>query len=136
MKKLFSILLLLIYLPAISGVSVDSFYCCGELSSVQFHLGMDAEASNSLKKSDTLKDHLNCCDHIVHSFKIQDAQRQSASELDLTAPVLQPAFIPSSQMAFIQVLPELDNADNTYLKSRPPLWGNLLLFIRDESFLI
>jgi len=135
-KKLFSILLLLIYLPAISGVSVDSFYCCGELSSVQFHLGTDAEASNSLKKSDTQKNHLNCCDHVVHSFKIQDAQQQSSAELALTIPVLQPALIPPSSTAFIQVVQKSDDANNAYLKSRPPLWGNLPLFIRDESFLI
>jgi len=135
-KKLFSILLLLIYLPAVGGVSVDSFYCCGKLSSVHFHFGEDAAASNTLKKYRSQHNHLNCCEHIVQSFKIQDAQQQSTGDTDLHIAVLQPALAPFFLTVPVRVLSEAGSHNKAYLKSRPPLWGTLPLFIRDESFLI
>jgi len=135
-KKLFSILLLFIYLPAVSGVSVDSFYCCGKLSSVHFHLGEDAAASNTLKKYRSQNDHLNCCEHIVQSFKIQDAQQQSTGDTDLHIAVLQPALSPFFLTIPVRVLSEAGSYNKAYLKSRPPIGDSLPLFISDESFLI
>lgn len=134
MKRIVSILLLLIYLPAVSGVSVDSFYCCGDLASIQFQLGTDKGASKTPNSSESPKVNLGCCNHVIHSFRIQDPQQQTSFKVSFNTPTLSAVLIPMYKE--IQNAIAYKTITNTYLKSPPPLLGDIPLFIRDESFLI
>jgi len=135
-KKIVSILLILIYLPAVSGVTVDSFYCCGNLASVNFQLGSDEAASNTSNPSESSKVNLGCCNHVIHSFRIQNQQQQTSFRISFNASNLSPVLIPFCVRKLNNAEYEIHTGDYDYLKSPPPLLGNLPLFIRNESFLI
>lgn len=130
MKKLLVIPLLLFYLICMSGVSVNSFYCCGRLSSVRISF---EGAYGSLSSKTTKRD---CCNNITHFYKVNAAQQPSIQNYHFKTPVLQ---IPASQIPGIDLLTSLlaQNAKgNVHILHSPPLLTTLPLFIRNDSFLI
>jgi hypothetical protein len=64
MKKILSILLIMIYGTATFGMSVKEFYCCGKLKSVSVSF-------NIFSKSKQTKDD-GCCKTKYHSAKVKD----------------------------------------------------------------
>lgn len=89
MKKILVIVLLLLYLPAISGVAVNKFYCCGKIASVRIQIlsKMDLHPGQN-EGSD-------CCNDVINFFKVHDAQQPSVSNIALHPPVLQlHSFLP------------------------------------------
>ena len=88
MKRTALILLTAIYIVSCMGMSVNRFYCCGKLTSVNFSYGAgDSSGSTSGNKN-------KCCDHQKQSFKVKDSHFGTAS-LSLINPlaVTIPAFI-------------------------------------------
>jgi len=64
MKKILSILLIVIYSTATFGMSVKELYCCGKLTSVSVSF-------NTVNKEKQSKDD-GCCKTKYHSYKIND----------------------------------------------------------------
>jgi hypothetical protein len=69
MKKILSILLIVIYSTASLGMSVKEFYCCGKLTSVTVSLASDNTESTSCAKE--MKD-CGCCKTKSHCLKVKD----------------------------------------------------------------
>ena len=129
MKKLGTIVFLLLYLLSLSGVSVSSHYCYGRLASVSIQLNSDAGGQSSHK------DKKGCCTNITHFFKVHDAQQPSISNANFNAPTLQLHTILPVINAWA-ALYSPDRPHNTFFFQSPPLQTSLPLFIRNESFLI
>ncbi len=130
MKRLLVIPLLLFYLTGMSGISVNSFYCCGRLSSVKiaFEGAYNSHTSKSAKKG--------CCDNITHFYKVNDAQQISTQNFSFQAPVLQIHFLPAAAIDFIAHSFAKAAKTNSRVLHSPPLSTTLPLFILNESFLI
>jgi len=67
MKKAFTILLLIIYTTASSGVSIKQFYCCGKLKSVSFAFKQDVK-----EKCHKGSEKSGCCENKYHTLKVKD----------------------------------------------------------------
>ena len=85
MKRTALILLTAIYTVSCLGMSVNRFYCCGELASVSYSLGATENGDKSAKKD-------KCCDHQKQSLKLKDSHFSAAS-FSLNHPL--PAIVPS-----------------------------------------
>jgi hypothetical protein len=67
MKKVLSILLIIIYSTATFGMSVKEFYCCGKLKTISVSFNnADKVTSEKLTKND------GCCKTKYHVSKIKD----------------------------------------------------------------
>lgn len=128
MKKLASISLLLFYLLSIGGVSVHSFYCCGEMTSVRITY---APPPNQHSPKGTNN---NCCNDVTHFFKIHDAQQVATTDFSFTSPVLQVPILSPTLVLIIGV--EQTALNHSLVSQFPPGRTALPLFIRNESFLI
>ncbi|KIO78897.1 hypothetical protein TH53_00885 [Pedobacter lusitanus] len=72
MKRILSILLLMIYTTASFGFSVKQFYCCGQLKSVSLTL---KQAVNEQCSKGNEKD--GCCKNQFHNLKVKDSHTVS-----------------------------------------------------------
>ena len=87
MKRTALILLTAIYLISCVGMSVNRFYCCGNLTSTTFSYGASDNSSQSGNKN-------KCCGHEKQSFKVKDSHVTTASiSLDHPLPVIALSFI-------------------------------------------
>lgn len=127
MKKLSSIVLLLLYTMSISGLAIDSHFCCGELASVQIeyaptHCAPSSDDGNG-----------DCCKDISCFFKIHDVQYPTVLNFSFKTPVLNtPSLLLPVAFDFTK---EQNASDYAYFHSPPPQ-TTLPLFIRHEVFLI
>lgn len=129
MKKLLAIVLLLFYLPAISGVAISKHFCCGKIASVKIQLAMQEGIDHSPVKDK------NCCNDISHFFKIRDPQQVSVSNISCKAPVLSvPAFTNVVNLIFFSN-EESTSVNSDFFHSPPPRTTQPL-FVRNEAFLI
>lgn len=83
MKKILVIILLLLYLPAISGVAVNKFYCCGKIASVRIQILSKMDLHPGQNEGS------NCCNDVINFFKVQDAQQVSSLSMAIHVPILQ-----------------------------------------------
>ncbi|MFX1705668.1 hypothetical protein PV783_17000 [Chitinophaga sp. CC14] len=103
MKKIFAILLLIIYTTASAGFSIKQFYCCGKLKSVSFTFsqGTKEKCSKGNEKD-------GCCQNKYHTLKVKDNHiaaddfarpAQHFADLHISAPFYQsPDFIVLKQI--------------------------------------
>lgn len=130
-KKLFAILLLVLYVPATSGMTINSFYCCGRLASVKIQMMPNAE-TNGIHSN-----HDNCCDNTTQFFKVHDAQQPSISDIVLHASIL-PFSAPLPVGSFFLSLhnPVRKDAPLLFWFHSPPLSSATASYIKNCSFLI
>jgi hypothetical protein len=87
MKRTALILLTAIYMVSCVGMSVNRFYCCGKLASVDYTYGAGDNTSQAGKKD-------KCCDHQLQSFKVKDSHFSAASfSLNHPVPVIVSSFV-------------------------------------------
>jgi hypothetical protein len=128
MKKLLAIVLLLFYLPAISGVAISKHFCCGKIASVKIQLAAEQCGHHSQSEDK------NCCNDISHFFKIHAPQQISVSNISCKAPVLPvPVFMHALSLIFVNESPT--SVNNNFLHS-PPLRTTSPLFLSNSVFLI
>ena len=92
MKKLFTVLLMLVYSLSSSGMTISLHYCCGKLDGVTFSAKQDKSCgkNNELKKS-------SCCNDKQISIKVNTEQELSSKALQaykitIVAPVSNPLY--------------------------------------------
>lgn len=129
MKKLLVILILVIYLPAISGMAINSFYCCGKLASVRIQLISNTGGGHNPNENG------NCCENNMQYFKVHDAQQASVSEASVKAPVLSLNF----RLPLIEAGTGLYSLSHTHKGSflhSPPIRTSVSLFLQNRNLLI
>lgn len=129
MKKVLAILILLLYLPAVSGMAINLFYCCGELASVNVQLISNAHEQHAPDGKD------NCCKNNIHYFKVHDAQQAAVSGATIKAPVLSLDFMlpPLGAMANLCTP---GHTGNNFFFNTPPLQTTVPLFLENRILLI
>ncbi|MBS1645128.1 MAG: hypothetical protein JST36_08845 [Bacteroidetes bacterium] len=113
MKKLLTLAMLFCYLTATSGVTLDYFYCCGELSGVSVALADDhGSDDNCSKKSD-------CCKHQKVFKKISIDQRYAEQAPLMLSAVL---HLSTPVQAFSNTAPTFfgKTIDKAFFYDRPP----------------
>jgi hypothetical protein len=128
-KKLFAILLFLIYLPATTGLAVNSFYCCGKLASVDIQMAPKKAAAGKEGKQG------NCCNNTTSFFKVHDFQQSSVFDIVIHSPVVQiPAILPAPRHL---LGPNFSWKDSQLFGFHsPPLLDATASYIRNSCFLI
>jgi hypothetical protein len=111
MKRIALILLTAIYIISCMGMSVNRFYCCGELALVTYTYGAGDNTSSPAGKKD------KCCDHQKQSFKVKDSHFSAASfSLNHPVPAIVPSFISLDNEPIVSILP----AKIVYKGNAPP----------------
>lgn len=77
LKKLFSILILLVYLPAMAGVGFSTHYCYGERGETHAF----SVSKHPCCCSPEQEEENNCCSDEIKLVKLQDNQHQSQHRL-------------------------------------------------------
>ncbi len=75
MKKVLAIFILAVYTLGITGVGVDTYFCCGKVTSVN----LESALSSSLKN--TSHETGRCCKNVKHFFKVRDSHQQPSNEM-------------------------------------------------------
>ncbi|MBB5635024.1 hypothetical protein HDF26_002249 [Pedobacter cryoconitis] len=124
MKKVLSILLLLIYTTASFGFSVKQFYCCGQLKSVSFTLKQDLN-----EKCSKGNEGGGCCKNQFHNLKVKDshvASDEFGSPAKYFSDLHIPALITFYQGPSLAILEQISIANPT---NAPPLHGGVPIYI-------
>jgi hypothetical protein len=128
MKKLFIILIMLVYGLSSSGMSVSLHFCCGKLDDVSF----SAQKEKSCAKDDESFSKKRCCDDKHLEFKLKSDQEPSSKWIQAYKQLTTP-LITSASYIFWQPQHQPVNE----LATGPPLKTPALpLFIKNCVFRI
>ena len=126
MKRTALILLTAIYIISCIGMSVERFYCCGKLASVDYTYGAGDNASQTGKKN-------KCCDHQKQSFKVKDSHFIAAS-ISLNHPV--PAIVPSFVNLVNEPVVSILHTQIVYKGNAPPGRSEIPVYILNCAYRI
>ena len=93
MKRIAVILLVIIYSASVYGITINKFYCCGKLTSINLYAG-------HLSKSDDKAAGSGCCKTTKENFKVKDNHFSVKTDLNLKnsfALITPVFFVPASQ---------------------------------------
>ena len=128
-KKSSSIILLLLFLTANSGMAVNLHWCGGKLSSVEFNIDKKSKCGCS---KETMKP--NCCEDSSFQLKASDEFSKTTYESNLKKPIIKVAFLLNYYRAFL--FSNIVKLEQHEFEIPPPLIPKEPLFIRTGSFLI
>lgn len=80
MKKIFAILMILVYSLGTTGVAVAAHYCCGKLAEVHIGYSLSSAGNRGME---------GCCRDVTHFYKVWDAQQHAVNDIQLHAPFIQ-----------------------------------------------
>jgi hypothetical protein len=128
MKKLFIILIMLVYGLSSTGTSVNLHFCCGELDDISFSIPKEkscAKDHDSLSKK-------RCCDDKHLEFKLKADQEPSAKWIQAYKQFTAPSL---TTVSFLLWQPQHTPVNE--LATGPPLVASSLpIFIKNRVFRI
>jgi hypothetical protein len=129
MKKIFSIILMLLYIIPAVGVNVKFHYCGGELSSVSHRL---LETKSCLCNPNKMKK--GCCEDKQQSFKLDDNQQKANV---ITPNLYIPLYIASTTTAIYPVPAIFKSVERTdYVIYNPPEYYKRDIYLQNCVFRI
>ncbi len=123
MKKIATILLLLIYTSTSFGLGIKQFYCCGKLKTTSISFVQTSKDDCNKSESENCNDGnelKKCCKTEFHSFKVKDAHK-SAEEIFLSFKYVTEQ--PDYQLPVLPVITEQTLLNNYYTNAPPKLHG-------------
>jgi hypothetical protein len=128
MKKLFIILIMLVYGLSSSGMSVNLHFCCGKLDDISF----SSQKEKGCTKDEDSFSKKRCCDDKHLEFKLKSDQEPSTKWIQTYKQLTAPIFTTAS---YIFWQPQHQPVNE--LATGPPLGASRLpLFIRNRVFRI
>ena len=126
MRKILSILLLLLYTAASFGLSVRQFYCCGQLRSVSFNL---QQGVNNNKDG--------CCKNQFNNLKVKDTHILSAQS-GSSAKYFTNLFLPNNLVvSYLGQVPAIhEHIAVANPANAPPLHGDVPVYIFNCTYRI
>jgi hypothetical protein len=128
-KKASTILLLLLFLIANSGMAVNLHWCGGKLSSVELNIDKKSKCECGKKSMKP-----NCCEDSSFHLKASDEYSKTTYECNLKQPVLKVAFLLNIYWSI--TLTSALSFQNHQFEIPPPLITKEPLFVLTGSFLI
>ena len=128
MKKIFAILLMLVYGLSSTGATVHLHYCCGKLDDISF--SQKAKKSCTTTKAAVCKK--NCCDNKHIELKLKADQEPAAKWVQSFKLLQAPAIPAVSDVTFIN----RQQPVNEYATGPPLLLSTVPIFIQYGVFRI
>jgi hypothetical protein len=129
MKKVYIILITVIYFISTCGVSGTNFYCCGKLK--ETFLFTNKTPHNACKKDNTTK---GCCDNKVFFSKVKDDHAASSFINIVKANIS--SLLYSSFSSLIKIYKSTDDIHSLAILHEPPLLNAPPVYLSLKVFLI
>lgn len=130
MKKLASVILIIIYFAFSAGATVSLHYCMGEYTGFSFNLLKEDPCSKC--EINKHKDESNCCNDIVVKAKVSDVHSGSYTPHTKAIPAFYctPNF-PDVEQVTVPIIPMF-----TFSQKHPPGYRQSSLYILHKNFRI
>jgi hypothetical protein len=127
MKRFFTLILMLIYITASSGVVLNVHYCMGKVSSVKVD-----NFSDEVCKCGAAAAEMSCCFSEFKVVKLEDAHKAVVVAPHIEMPV---ANLPVS-LSLIDIAKTLPATEQRRVIHHPPLTSTLDIYIKNGVFRI